>query len=286
MDWPNFHHTHGYMPTLGGVQFWADCTVFGGWRIQKHAFCKVSRLINPQNRLFALGSYEHCQQRLNCLRTEGVAVWPQDRSIVFIIHGYGGLPARFKPLSRALETASFTPVILTYPGFLHGVEQAAGHLMAILNSLPESMPQISFVAHSMGALVLRQALAGKNASWQKNLSLGKAVLLAPANQGSRLAGKISRIPGVGAIAGPGIKDLHPEQARRNPALSLPFAIIAGSKGNDGSYIPWISGKSDGLISLDETDLPHADIAFRVQENHWSILRSQIAVNLTIAYLRE
>lgn len=286
MDWPNSHRAYGYLPTLGGVQFWADHTVSGGWRIQKHAFSKVSRLINPQNRLVTLGSFTRCQQRLNCLRTEGFVAWPQNCSIVFIIHGYGGLPARFKPLSRALEKAGFIPVILTYPGLLHGVEQAAGHLMTILSSLPEEVRKVSFVAHSMGALVLRRALAKKNPPWQKNISLGRVVLLAPANQGSRLAGKISRIPGISTIAGPGIKDLNPEQARRNPMLSLSFAIIAGAKGDGRGYNPWISGEDDGLLSLDETYLPYADIVFHVPENHWSILRSQTVLSLTINYLRK
>jgi len=284
VKWQNSSRLQGTVPTMGGMQLWADFAVCGGWRIQRHVFSRLSRLVNPQNRLVTLGSYERCQQRLDSLQTEGVAVWPLDRSIIFIIHGYGGLPSRFKPLSCALDAAGFTPVILTYPGLLQGVEQAAGHLTRILNSLSCNIPKISFVAHSMGALVVRRVLAEEDAPWQKKLSLGKAVLLAPANQGSQLAGKVTRIPGLKKIAG--IKDLSPDQARKNPTLSLPFAIVAGTKGNGRGYNPWIAGEDDGLISLDETYLPYADIVFRVHENHWSILRSQAALKVTIDYLRK
>lgn len=281
-----FPHLQGYLPTTGGSQFWADSAVCGGWRIQRHVYCKISRLLNPQNRLITLGSDERCQQRFNDLKTEGTVVWPQGRPIVFIIHGYGGLPSRFKPLSNALEAAGFTPVILTYPGLLQGVEQAADHLTTILNSMPRNIPKVSFVAHSMGALVVREALAKENALWQKKLSLGKVMLIAPANQGSQLAGKISRIPGLGKITSPGVKDLSPFHAKNIPPLTLPFAIIAGTKGDGRGYNPWISGEDDGLISLDETYLPQADIIYRVKENHWSILRSRTTFDVTINYLRK
>lgn len=203
MRLPNLLCLHGYLPTMGGAQFWADSAVCGGWRVQRHAYFKISRLLNPQNRLITLGSYEQCHQRFNYLKIEGTAVWPQDRSIVFIIHGYGGLPSRFKPLSNALEAAGFTPVILTYPGLLQGVEQAADHLTTILNS-----------------------------------------------------------------------------------LTLPYAIIAGIKGDGRGYNPWISGEDDGLISLDEAYLPQADIIYPIKENHWSILRSRTAFNVTIDYLQK
>lgn len=285
MRLPNSPYVHDYLPTMGGAQFWSDSAVCGGWRVQRHAYFKISRLLNPKNRLVTIGSYERCQQIFNYLKIEGTAVWPRDRSVVFIIHGYGGLPSKFKPLSDALEAAGFTPVILTYPGLLQGVEQAADHLTTILNSLPRDMPKISFVAHSMGALVVREALARESAVWQEKLSLGKAMLIAPANQGSQLAGKISRLPSIGKIAIPGIKDLNPAQARNTPALNLPYAIIAGIKGDGRGYNPWMSGEDDGLISLDETYLPQADVTRRVKENHWSILRSRTVFDVTIDYLR-
>src|SRR5690349_13857481 len=53
------------MPTLGSAFVWSDEVWFHDWRIAKHSVIGHYRLLDPQNRRQAFGSFETCLAKLN-----------------------------------------------------------------------------------------------------------------------------------------------------------------------------------------------------------------------------
>ena len=76
------------MPTMGGVQFWADETFFHRWRIQRHATEGHYRLLDGSYLRHASGTYEQCLARLRVIRKER-GLPPMQGKAVLVLHGLG-----------------------------------------------------------------------------------------------------------------------------------------------------------------------------------------------------
>src|SRR5262245_65300910 len=98
------------------------------------------------------------------------------REAVILVHGHGAHPVLLEPLRRALERQGFRAVNWRYGSLRGSIETHAARLAAKAKELDEDagVERVHFVGHSMGAIVVRSALA--RTSPQK---LGRVVLLAP-----------------------------------------------------------------------------------------------------------
>ena len=88
---------------------------------------------------------------------------------------------------RGLKKACFDVCLFNEPTRKYGICEQACLLNQTLQGLARKRPgvPIYFVTHSVGALVLRAAL--NLSSCPEEAKIGRAVLIAPPNQGSRLA---------------------------------------------------------------------------------------------------
>ena len=89
-----------------------------------------------------------------------------------------------EPLRRALARQGFRAVNWAYRSLWGSIETHAARLAAKANELDEDLgvERLHFVGHSMGAIVVRRALAMAGPR-----KLGRVVLLAPPNRGAKLA---------------------------------------------------------------------------------------------------
>lgn len=88
------------------------------------------------------------------------------------------------PLARRLSQAGYEAIVWPYPSFRHTIEDHARNLHALLRSLDDQsdVRRIHLVTYSMGSIIARCALtAGRPAK------LGRIVMIAPPNRGSRWA---------------------------------------------------------------------------------------------------
>ena len=126
--------------------------------------------------------------------------------------------------------------------------------------------RIHIVAHSMGAIVVRAALAVGPVA-----NLGRVVLLAPPNQGTPVARAAERI--LGGVCG-GIADLsdRPDSfVNRLPAFSsVDVGILAA--------------KYDVLVPVASTHLHDEQGHVVLRASHNSLLFSRTAINLVLAFL--
>ena len=144
-----------------------------------------------------------------------------------------------EPLRRALARQGYRAVNWRYPSLRGSIEKHAAQLAAKARELDEDagVARLHFVGHSMGAIVVRRALA-----MQRPRKLGRVVLLAPPNRGARLADLALRLFGRWPAAARELCS-HPGSYVNGlePAADLDCGIIAAS---------W-----DHAVSLASTHLP-------------------------------
>jgi pimeloyl-ACP methyl ester carboxylesterase len=144
-----------------------------------------------------------------------------------------------EPLRRALERQGFRAVNWHYRSLWGSIETHASRLAVKAKELEEDagVERLHFVGHSMGAIVVRRALA-----MTRPRNLGRVVLLAPPNRGARLADLALRLFGRRLVAATELCS-HPDSYvnRLAPAADLDCGVIAAS---------W-----DHAVSLASTHLP-------------------------------
>jgi pimeloyl-ACP methyl ester carboxylesterase len=112
------------------------------------------------------------------------------REAVILVHGHGAHPVLLEPLRRGLARQGYHALNWHYPSLRGSIETHATQLAAKAKELDDdtTVARLHFVGHSMGAIVVRRAVA-----MRRPHKLGRIVLLAPPNHGARLADVALRV---------------------------------------------------------------------------------------------
>ena len=144
---------------------------------------------------------------------------------------------------------------------------------------------LSAVTHSMGGIVARH-LHDPRIAWQR------IVMLAPPNQGSRLARELGARPIYRWFYGPAGRELA--DCTRWPAPPAPFAVIAGTRARALSNpTSWTAGRrfppgvpNDGTVAVDETRLDGMTAFAEVDATHTWIMNDARVHGMVVRYLRD
>ena len=111
---------------------------------------------------------------------------------VLLIHGLASRPWFLTRIGTRLRKHGFQTQPWGYPSLRGGVEDHGRSLLQTLRELDRDpqVRQIHLVTHSLGGIVVRWALC----QWRPE-KLGRIVMLAPPHHGSRVAARLSRLPG-------------------------------------------------------------------------------------------
>jgi pimeloyl-ACP methyl ester carboxylesterase len=270
-------------PTLGGRQIWADQFLRREWRIQRNVFTGHCRLLDPNNIRRAWGSYEHCRARFDGHIERAGAPVGNDH-IVMLVHGLGRSASAFAAMEDAIRQAGHATANINYPSTRQGISAHADDIERIVESF-EGVRRISFVTHSLGALVIRNLLARESA-WRDRMEVRRAVMIAPPNQGSQLAKRLSSIPAYQWLTGESGQDLASEVARNLPVPEAEIGVIAGGRGNGQGFNPILSGDDDGFVAVTETHLDGMDDFLLVNTTHGLIDDHPLTIAATIAFLND
>ena len=269
------------LPTMGGKQIWTDSFYHDGWRIQENALTGHFRLLDPQNVRRAWGDYEDCHKAY--ARINGLKDGPARKQLVILLHGILRSGGSFNHLASALEGEGYEVARLSYASTQLSLEQHGRNLNRLMARL-EDVERVSFVTHSMGALVLRQALAS-SPEWRNRIELEAVVMIAPPNRGSALAAVVRPLLPYRVIYGQAGQQLTPGALERLPVPEgVPFAVIAGGLGDDNGYNPLLDGDDDSVVSVSETTLPGMADFLVLPALHSTILSDPDTAGAVLSFL--
>ncbi|MEL7238923.1 MAG: alpha/beta fold hydrolase [Planctomycetota bacterium] len=270
------------MPTLGGKQLWNDQLVTaGGWRIQQHVATKHHRLLDDADGRRAWGEFDACRAQLP-KQDERL-----DRETVVCVHGLMRSRDSMEPMAAHLRGAGYRVLNIGYASTRGTVDDHARTVETVLYHGPQ-LKSTHWVGHSLGNLIARryEKRRHEDGLHQDHTMprLGRVVMLAPPNQGSKLATRLKDNPLFHVIDGPA-GQLIAEWKHLAATLATPtdVGVVAGRY--DGFTNPLLRETGDLVVSLEETKLPGMRDFAVVPHSHSFIMARSDVMKLTATYLK-
>lgn len=194
---------------------------------------------------------------------------PVQPATVVLVHGLWMSGFELRVLKHRLEAGGqFRAVAFSYPSLTGTMND---HVRALLDfAQAQDVPELHFVGHSLGGLVILRAL-----QLTDDLPPGRAVLLGTPLQGSRAAQGVARILPFGkAILGAAVNAECVEVAPREWRGHRDVGVIAGSMGLGlGRLFADLNADHDGTVLVEETLLPGAKDHITLSTSHTGMLFS-------------
>ncbi|MEL6177565.1 MAG: hypothetical protein AAFS10_01370 [Myxococcota bacterium] len=273
LDWLLEHHQprlSAPLPTWGGKQLWGDIFVQRGWRIQEHVWSPNCRLLNPHNRRIAHGTWPQCRTAFERLRLNR-DIQPHNHHAVVILHGLIRSKESVWGLSQAAREAGYEVVDVNYPSTRRPIQDNAEQLNRLLDNL-RGIDTVSFITHSMGAAVVRTAMASPTPrGWWERIRVDRCAMIFPPSRGSHKANRWATNPVVRWFMGPALEELTTHQALNIPRPTFPFAIIAGQR--------------DTTVLIEEARMDGAEAFITLDVEHTFGMNHPKVVNATLNYIQ-
>lgn len=277
--------------TMGGQQFWTDVHFEGGWHIQRNYVTNHFRLLDPEDTRQAWGSKEQCETELKNVRTGG-KIQPYQGKLVILLHGLNRTHSSMDKLANKLRSEhGFQVINFQYASSRGTVQEHARNLDQVIKGLGPEVTEISFVAHSLGNLVVRNYLYQQNAVSYgpgPDPRLAAMVMLGPPNQGSGLARLLRNnlvFQGIAGLSGDQLSNEWKALANELATPQFPFAIIAGGGDTSNLYERVVfDGPSDFIVAVSETQLPGAAIHMQLPIAHTFMMQDPQVMETTAKFL--
>ncbi|CAN5642055.1 hypothetical protein BH23GEM6_BH23GEM6_19170 [soil metagenome] len=192
------------------------------------------------------------------------------RELVVLVHGMGRSSLSMVPLSWTLRRAGYDVLNWGYSSTCCGISELGSQLQHDLHEYAgPGAARVHFVGHSLGNIIIRWVLANEDSS---NFA-GRVVMLAPPNQGSRVADRYTT--SLGWLLKP-LPELRSDAMRSSTSFMLPYAVDVGI----------IAGRYDGKVAVEETRLEGMDAHVVVSAAHpFLMLRSDVH-QLVLDFIRD
>lgn len=211
---------------------------------------------------------------------------PDDRGeCVVLLHGLARTAASMETLAEALQAQGFLVANIDYPSREKPIaELAAGTVQEGVDQCRTGgAARIHFVTHSLGGILVRVFLRDKVIP-----DLGRVVMLAPPNQGSRVVDEFSQVPGFDLLNGPAGAQLGTD-AQSVPRHLGPATFEVGIIAGDVSVNPILSTAfnepNDGKVAVADTRLEGMKDFLVVHHSHPFIMASDEVIEQTAYFLK-
>jgi len=256
-------------PTMGGRMVWTDEVIFDGWRVQRNPTIGHYRLLNPDNERMTFGSFENCMAKFDEIKAQE-KLPPMPKDVVIVLHGLGAYRNFMDGICDYLTDNGLHVVNMGYGSTIDPIDRVAQSLDSVVRHL-DGTQNVSFVAHSMGNIVVRRYLYDIERlapDMRPKVTFQRMVMISPPNHGAELADDLATRKILNAAASIAMGDAYNQLApsRGWPELEkklvakpgFEFGIVAGGTGDDSGYLPNIPGDDDGLLSIETMKLAGAN----------------------------
>jgi triacylglycerol lipase len=203
------------------------------------------------------------------LRAQDTIADTARHELVVLVHGMGRTARSMTPLRRALDSAGYAVLNVGYSSYCCSIPELGAALRRELDArrLPHHTT-VHFVGHSLGNILVRYVLTQPD----RPAGVGRVVMLAPPNQGSRDANRFSGIAGW---------LLEPMAELRTDSTSTVRTLGRV----EGVEIGVIAGRHDGKVTIEETQLPEAKAHIVLDGTHAFLMRKPEVHAQAMAFLR-
>ena len=197
-------------------------------------------------------------------------------SEVILAHGLWVPGALMRPLAARLEASGFRCHTFTYLGTARTLEN---HIERLARFAQDIGPA-HFVGHSMGGLVVLEALAR-----HPDLAAGRVVLLGTSARGNFAGRRLARHAAGRWMLGASAPLWRERDSRWTRAESL--GVIAGTRPFGlGVLLGRLEGPSDGVVTVEETSIEGMSERITLPVGHSQMLVSAKVAAQTAAFLSE
>jgi len=199
-------------------------------------------------------------------------------SKVILVHGLWLNGMEMAWLGRGLRRCGFEPIRFRYRDVRRSPAENAGRLYRWLERFDD--PQIHFVAHSLGGILLLHLFDAY--PWDRP---GRVLMIGSPVLGSEAARRLARIPLLRATLG---RSVERGLLGGAPAWKSErdLGVVRGNLGlGMGCLVGGLQRPHDGTVSQEETRLAGATDVLSVSANHYGLLLSDRVVRGACAFLR-
>ena len=200
---------------------------------------------------------------------------PKNETIV-CLHGFLRTKWSMARITKFMQKEGYRVVNHGYPTRDKTIEDHGADLIDVLAELSKKFPgqPIHFVTHSMGALVVRAAI--NHPACPNEAKSGRAVLMAPPNQGSAFGRSIQDLELVrwAAGSGAGRQLIETDEHGFNPLGEFPPTM----------NVLVIAGQHDNKVSLEEARLNMAHDFIILSCGHSLIMYNRKAIRIAKDFL--
>ncbi|KTD09116.1 lipase LipB [Legionella gratiana] len=195
------------------------------------------------------------------------------REIIVLVHGLMRTSLSMWPLKNFLKRKGYEVYSYNYPSPKYSIQEHGVYLSQFIKNLLAKNPgvKINFITHSLGGIITREALATLSKKQLKNI--GSLIMLAPPNQGSKLA-KLS--------------------TKMFPFLTFPIKPLAELSSDQTSYVHHvpvpnikigiIAGQYDAKVPPEYARLEGQNDPVIVNSNHTFIMNNAKTRELIMNFL--
>ena len=205
---------------------------------------------------------------------------------VFLLHGYASPSLLMTPINYSLLNARFKTQNFRYNSMSVDLDSLGKQLYLELKKA--NVDSVSFVTHSMGALVVRSMLqySKKDAQFPY---IYRVVMIAPPNRGAEIADFFSSFPSLRPFLGPNVEHMRTDSTSYANRLPFPeraeVGVIIGIKGDEEGYNEYISGDNDGLLTPSRTCLGMEKDVVILKKSHTMLTQTAKTRKLIIEFLK-
>lgn len=270
------------VPTMGGMQLWNDEILAGGWRVQRHIGTGHCRLLDADNFRQAWGEGSDCKTALVERRSSG-EIPANTKRMTILVHGLAGFGWTFRDMKPALNEAGVSAEHWNYASTRGSLAEHVAAFHSMMNAL-DGVEEVSFVAHSLGGLLLRAALADASQSWRTRKQVKGLIMIGTPNQGAALADRFKGEAWFQLGLDQAGQNLTSGYAATIPKPSVPYALIAGRLPGEGN--PLIPGKDDGMVAVTEVRIKPDDELLIIDGNHAAITADEKVIEFVNRLLEQ
>ena len=188
-------------------------------------------------------------------------------------------------INKSLKKENYTTENYRYKSMYVGLDSLGVQLYNTIKA--SKFDTISFVTHSMGALVLRSMLQHSDSDTSFPV-IHRVVMITPPNKGAEVANYLATKPKLRKILGTNMKRMATNFNSYANQLPKPthseVGIMIGVRRNKNGYNPFIKGDNDGILSIEKAKLDMGEDLIFIKNDHLFITQEKWVSQLIVNFL--